>query len=133
MGRPVREQIELLFDLFAGRFGQPNGHMMGIDPVAVIPDQGGDDVQMGVGGILMPVHQIGLFGHFCHLHEAVGNGRHFLIGEVFSWAKIERHVQHFKVCTAVFLVQLLKTMQLVVVAKLIFVQQKIARAHRAPL
>jgi hypothetical protein len=121
-----RDQLELGFDGFAGGLGQIDTHAVRVDAAAVGPDQRGNDMNMRVVGVVMPVDQVGLIVHFQALHIAVGDGGQLLVGEHFPGRKVQRGVKHFQLRTAVQFVQTMEPAEFIVVCQTFFALQEIA-------
>ena len=113
-------QIKLLFDGFSGWFRKAIGQKMGLNPTSIGPDQGGDDMDVGVPGVLVPVHEIGVVAHFQTFHIAVGDGGKLVIGELVGRRKVQRGVQHFLLGASVEFIEPLEPLQFVDVGEAVF-------------
>ena len=83
------DELEFGFDVLAGFFGLFAADVVEFDRGTVVADMGGYDVAVGVAGVVMAVHEIGLFAEAYLLHVALGDGLHLIVGELVGGVKVE--------------------------------------------
>ena len=118
-------EVEFFFDGFAGGGGEVLSHELGFYPASVGADEGGDDVAMGVTGVLVAVDEIGLFLEAEALHVAVSDGGHGVVGEVVGGVEVDGDVQRVDLAAGVEVVEALEALEFFVVGEAVFFTQKV--------